>query len=350
MINREVRSRIAQETLSIMEEGGYQNLRGQYVEIAGALAQAKAGTVHYKAEALGQLVGSDASHHCFATRFEVRNEPTLAAARRLIALGYANPLCLNFASAKNPGGGFLGGSEAQEENLAKSSGLYPCIVQKSEMYEANRSHKSCIYLDDMIYSPKVPVFRGDDYELLDEPYLTSIVTAPAVNRGAVARNEPERIGELEAAMLARIEMLLALAVHHGQPHWCLAPGVAACSATSRQTWRAGSPSICCAIPSTAMRSSTWSLRCLIGRGQQLLPLKRSSLEKKLNEECRRAVRACSQSWATQDGAVLGASAFKEWFDHEDLLQPMVRRGVRYRWHTVSDSRAFHDGGEGSPVR
>ncbi|KQV47738.1 hypothetical protein ASE26_13780 [Duganella sp. Root198D2] len=73
------------------------------------------------------------------------------------------------------------------------------------MYEANRAHKSCIYLDDMIYSPKVPVFRDDDYGLLDEPFVASMLTAPAVNRGAVARNEPQRLGELEAAMLARID-------------------------------------------------------------------------------------------------------------------------------------------------
>ena len=232
MINREVRSRIARETLSFLEAGAYENSLGKHVEIAGALARAKAGTVHYKAGVLGQLVNSQGGHESFATKFEVRNEPTLAAARRLIGLGYTDPLCLNFASAKNPGGGFLGGAEAQEENLAKSSGLYPCIVQKNEMYEANRSHKSCIYLDDMIYSPKVPVFRGDDYELLDEPYLASMVTAPAVNRGAVARNEPERLGELEAAMLARIEMLLALAVHHG--HTALVLGAWGCGVFGNQ--------------------------------------------------------------------------------------------------------------------
>lgn len=232
MTNREVRSRIAQESLSLMEAGGYENSQGKYVDIAGALAQAKAGTVHYKGEALQQLMNSYGGRQSFATRFEVRNEATLAAARRLIGLGYADPLCLNFASAKNPGGGFLGGAEAQEENLAKSSGLYPCIVQKSEMYEANRAHKSCIYLDDMIYSPKVPVFRDDDYGLLDEPYVASMVTAPAVNRGAIARNEPQRLGELEAAMLARIEMVLALAVHHG--HTALVLGAWGCGVFGNQ--------------------------------------------------------------------------------------------------------------------
>lgn len=233
MINREFRSRIAQETLSILDAGGYENAQGKFVDIAGALQQAKAGSVHYRTGALRQLAADHGSaHQAFATKIEVRNEPTLAAARRLIQLGYSNPLCLNFASARNPGGGFLGGAEAQEENLAKSSGLYPCIVQKSAMYEANRAHKSCIYLDDMIYSPQVPVFRDDDYGLLDEPYAASMVTAPAVNRGAVARNEPERLGELEAAMLARIEMLLALAVHHG--HSALVLGAWGCGVFGNQ--------------------------------------------------------------------------------------------------------------------
>ena len=51
MINREIRSRIAQETLAIMEAGGYENALGNYVDIADALGRAKAGTVHYKGEA-----------------------------------------------------------------------------------------------------------------------------------------------------------------------------------------------------------------------------------------------------------------------------------------------------------
>jgi len=67
MINREVRSRIAQETLSFLEAGGYENSHGKHVEIADALAQAKAGTVHYKAGALGQLVNRQGGHQSFAT-------------------------------------------------------------------------------------------------------------------------------------------------------------------------------------------------------------------------------------------------------------------------------------------
>lgn len=214
-INRDRRAGIAQETLAVMERGSYRNLRGEEIAIGDALALAKAQSVHYSSARLGELCVAPQRGDAKTTQFEVRNESTLAAARRLVGEGRVDPLCLNFASAKNPGGGFLGGSEAQEENLAKSSGLYACIVQMSDMYNANRALRSCIYNDDMIYSPKVPVFRDDAYGFLDAPYLASFVTAPAVNRGALARNEPERMQDVEACMLQRIDKLLALALHHG---------------------------------------------------------------------------------------------------------------------------------------
>lgn len=185
------------------------------MSIADALALAKAQSLHYSSERLAELSQAPVRGEAITTQFEVRKESTLSAARRMVGAGRADPLCLNFASAKNPGGGFLGGSEAQEENLAKSSGLYACIAQMTAMYDANRALRSCIYHDDMIYSPQVPVFRDDAYAFLDAPYPASFVTAPAVNRGALSRNEPERMRDVEACMLQRIDKLLSLALHHG---------------------------------------------------------------------------------------------------------------------------------------
>lgn len=213
--NRDYRAGIAQQTLAVLEQGCYQNRQGVNVAIADDLEFAKRNSVHYSSEQLADMLKSVQSTAQAETRIEVTNESTLAAARRHVNSGYANPLCLNFASAKNPGGGFLGGAEAQEENLAKSSALYPCIVQMKTMYDQNRARRTCLYSDDMIYSPKVPVFRDDTYGYLDEHYLASMVTAPAVNRGAMARNEPERLHEVEAVMLTRIDKLLTIALHHG---------------------------------------------------------------------------------------------------------------------------------------
>lgn len=225
MDNRARRAVIAQDTLAILERGIYGNRLGETVTLAEELAAAIAGSRHYRPHELRGFAAAAGTGAC-GTRIEVRNETTLAAARRLVEAGRRDVLCLNFASARNPGGGFLGGSEAQEENLAKSSGLYPCIQQMEAFYGANRLNRSCLYLDDMIYSPLVPVFRDDAYAYLDRPYCVSIVTAPAANRGAIARNDPESLPALEAVMLNRIELLLALARQHG--HGALVLGAWGC--------------------------------------------------------------------------------------------------------------------------
>jgi uncharacterized protein (TIGR02452 family) len=90
---------------------------------------------------------------------------------------------LNFASARNPGGGFLKGSDAQEESLARASGLYDTI-RLSPMYEANEKD-NCRYLyqEYLIYSPNVPIFRDANDELIKEPIYVDIISVPAVNEG-----------------------------------------------------------------------------------------------------------------------------------------------------------------------
>lgn len=68
----------------------------------------------------------------------------------------------------------------------------------------------------MIYSPLVPVFRNDEDQLIDGHYLISIITSPAVNKGALLMNEPEYAISIETVMLNRIEKLLSVAVVNNQ--------------------------------------------------------------------------------------------------------------------------------------
>ena len=224
MANRNQRAAIAAETLAILGRGWYQTAGGERIEIGPPLAAAVERSVHYQpadfvrvfAERDRRVAVRKSAGLARNTGFEVINDTTLAAARRLVeAERGSDPLCLNFASAKNPGGGFLGGSQAQEESLARASGLYASLQRFPAMYDANRACESCLYLDHMIYSPQVPVFRDDADQLLARPYAVSFLTAPAVNRGAVAKNEPENLDRVEPTMLSRTEKLLSVAAAHG---------------------------------------------------------------------------------------------------------------------------------------
>jgi uncharacterized protein (TIGR02452 family) len=220
MSKRTTRAQVAQETVTILEEGAYLHLSGRRIPLGEELAAARSRSVLYSPDQFrrvfrqrDQLLGGRTGG---SVAFEVVNETTLHAARRLLdEEPGARVLALNFASARHPGGGFLGGSQAQEESLARASGLYACIAPFQEMYDANTHFRSCLYTDHMIYSPDVPVFRDDADALLEHPYPLSFVTAPAVNVGALQRNEPDRLDEVEPVMLARGEKVLSLAVVHG---------------------------------------------------------------------------------------------------------------------------------------
>lgn len=220
-MNKSERVAIAYETLDILAAGQYVNRQQEVVNISKDLSYSVKNTIHYKPEDFEKVfIARDAQlKHATAgqCRYEVTAETTFGAAHRLIVKeGLENVCCLNFASAKNPGGGFLGGAQAQEESLARASGLYDTLKQHPEMYETNRAYRSLLYTEHMIYSPLVPVFRNDEDKLIDAHYLVSIITSPAVNKGALMTNEPESLPKVESVMLNRIENLLSVAIANQQ--------------------------------------------------------------------------------------------------------------------------------------
>jgi uncharacterized protein (TIGR02452 family) len=210
-MKRSTRIEIAKETVAICEAGHYTSASGQRVDLVDSIRHATDGTVLHGLENPPQLLDATPGH---GTQFEVTDETTCAALERLRAQSPDHLACLNFASAKNPGGGFLNGAEAQEEALARSSALYPCLLKQPKYYEHNRAHGSSLYLDLVIYSPLVPFFRRDDGMLLEDPVLASVITAPAPNAGAIADNEPERLAELEPTLHRRTQLVLEVARAH----------------------------------------------------------------------------------------------------------------------------------------
>lgn len=204
---RHDRAALAQDTLRIVEEGCYVAPGGPEVSLRERIAAAKAGTRLYEIDVMAREL--PAANR--ATAIEVTAETTCEAIVRLDRAGTGHLGALNFASAKNPGGGFLGGAQAQEEALARSSALYPCLLTQPAYYERNRAQRSALYLDLAIYSPGVPFFRDDDGHLLDRPAFASVITAPAPNAGAVRQNHPRDFPAVEPTLRRRAEMVLAIA-------------------------------------------------------------------------------------------------------------------------------------------
>jgi len=214
-MNQRARVAIAEDTLQLIEKGSYVNSAGRQIVIKPALEEAINNTGLFTPEVLADIQEGFKSSGNFETSYEVTNETTLDAARRLAAAGSTNVLCLNFASAKNPGGGFLGGAVAQEECIARASGLYPCLLKASDYYSHHRQLGTCLYSDHMIYSPAVPVMKDEAGNLLDKLVCISIITSPAVNAGAIQNNERSKIDQIVPVMRVRIAKLLALCAHHG---------------------------------------------------------------------------------------------------------------------------------------
>lgn len=228
MAGRETRAAIAAETLEVLSGGAYTGPSGRTVRIGPELESAVGATRHYRPEELAALASAEPPRRG-RPRIGVINGTTLSAARRLHAShGAGRVALLNFASARNPGGGFLSGSQAQEESLARASGLYASISRMAGYYEANRSQRSALYTDHLIYSPLVPVFRDDDDRLIDDPWCVSMITAPAANAGAVRSNEPANRGRIRPTMARRIAHVLALASHLG--HDAMVLGAWGCGA------------------------------------------------------------------------------------------------------------------------
>ncbi len=197
---------VARETVAVVAAGRYVNAAGVVVRLREEVEFARTHTVEYPPDAAVLHVvpsGND-------TRVEVTDETTLAAARRLVGDGW-NVAALNFASARHPGGGFLGGARAQEESLCRASALYECL-RGCRMYPYHAPMRGGFYTNYAIYSPAVPVFKDDDGRLLDAPYTCAFVTAPAVNVGAIGRDEQPRV---RGEMGERIEKVLAVAAGHG---------------------------------------------------------------------------------------------------------------------------------------
>ena len=233
------RARRGQETLSILESGGYvEPTSGEWVDASAAIAACVARSEFVPASSTLEATSITSGSASAArrgpraggrARVEVADEDTMTAARRLARYGL-NVVALNFASARNPGGGWLTGAEAQEESLARSSALVAALTAPGPCaahYADGSGSRDALYTHDMIYSPAVPVFRDEaSLQLLPQPWPLAFISAAAPNAGVAVRKHAVSAKAVEAIYAERAERVLALA--HKRGHDAIVLGAWGC--------------------------------------------------------------------------------------------------------------------------
>ena len=192
--------KIADETLRVLREGFYE-FKGVDQDLVEHTAYSKKKTKYYPpSSSIRDWATSQPNlpPDSSPTHISVLHVPTLDAARLLEHVFKNNPSqrgkigVLNFASATKPGGGFKNGAEAQEESIARSSTLYPCLMtdEATKFYRLHSRESAdnhpAYYSHAIVYSPKVTVFRDDD-GLFTYPFNIDVLTCAAVNAGEVRK-------------------------------------------------------------------------------------------------------------------------------------------------------------------
>ncbi len=193
------------ETQAIAARGWYTNMHGVQVDIRAARDGATQGRVSYR-PGVAPAVGSPRHAHVYTF---VYNQTTIAVAEARVAQGYRVAI-LNLASAVSPGGGWLNGSQAQEESLARASTLVHSL-RDDEFYFDTSHHRNPFYNDTVIVSPAVPFFRHHEGQFIDTPWHADVITSAAVHAKAVHRYMPERSHEIALHMQYRTQKVFQVA-------------------------------------------------------------------------------------------------------------------------------------------
>lgn len=208
--------RILTETLQILNAGCYE-LNGKTVKLQLPKARMEASQVLLPddvrricdMEPAGPAAGR---YRCNCVRAD-----SFTAALDLSAgrAGRKPVLVLNFANPVSIGGGVYRGARAQEEDLCRRSSLLRSLENSSAegYYRYNRSLRTYMGSDAMIFSPEVEVFRDEEYALMEETAVVAVVTcaAPLISYGLEGMSERE----YKDMFYTRIVRLLKCAAYLG---------------------------------------------------------------------------------------------------------------------------------------
>lgn len=182
---------VYQQTIDIVQEGHYTSENGEEVKLPDNTKMLKGSRFYTKPlDASNIPTLADGS-----TKIIVKNDDSIHCGHLLQQEGY-NPVVLNLASRRNPGGGVKNGSRAQEESLFRSTNLFLSMYRYAEYAEDYGLEKSKFQYPmpvrfGGIYVPYATVFRAgvkDDFALLDTPYYMSFVAVAAINHPDLDRD------------------------------------------------------------------------------------------------------------------------------------------------------------------
>lgn len=133
----------------------------------------------------------------------VVNEDTATVAYQLLDQGL-NPLVLNFASDKRPGGGCYNGAQAQEECLFYRS-LYHLTLTEN-LYPL----KPC----DAVYSPSVPFIRDTEFRKTDRVRKLACLAIAAIRHPELDSKDQYALAHDKELMRLKIEAVFHIAAEH----------------------------------------------------------------------------------------------------------------------------------------
>jgi uncharacterized protein (TIGR02452 family) len=177
------------ETMQICRNGGYDLPAGRHIELP-KLEDVLSSSIFYN-----EVKNVIDIPQVLESRVDVVKMDCIDATQELVKQGF-NPIMLNMASRRCPGGGVLNGARAQEETLFRRSNLCVSLYQYDEYCESLLSlppgagRYPMDYNAPGIYSGRVMFFRKsvkDDYVVMEEPFECAVVSAAAISHPELNR-------------------------------------------------------------------------------------------------------------------------------------------------------------------
>jgi len=161
--------------------------------------------------------------HLTIQKIKVINQDCLEAGLHLKFNLSLNPCVLNMASRNRPGGGYLRGAGAQEENLFRRTNYFQSL-EDSDHRDFSRKWSYPLEEFSGVYSPEVFIIRQSEqngYALLPQPLIMSFIAVSAYSQPRVVggdekkKIEPNLAPKFADKTIHKIRIILYIALMNG---------------------------------------------------------------------------------------------------------------------------------------